>query len=145
MEAEVHGDSEKALHYVESEVESSLWGKVGSLSNASNAVPNFCAFALEDSFYLCDKFGELNIVLQLVGKENIISVFPSLVSLCGKLPSTSGLSTFQMPAASQAMNLAFMVSWAVAWAVIHCVASRMERHWNFWATSVQSSWHSATN
>ena len=69
---------------VESEVESSLQLKVGCLSDASNVVPNFRAFSLDDSFYLCDKFGELSIILKLVGKENVISVFPSLVGLCGK-------------------------------------------------------------
>ena len=85
-EAEVHGDSGKALHYVGSEAESSLWEKMGSLDNASNVVPYVHAFALEDSFHLCDKFGELGIILKLVGKGNVISVFPSLVSLHSKPP-----------------------------------------------------------
>ena len=84
MEAEVHRNSGKALHYVGSEVESSLQGKVGSLDYASNMVPNFHAFGLADSFYLCDKFGKLGFILKLVGEENVIGVFPSLVSLLGK-------------------------------------------------------------
>ena len=59
--------------------------------------------------------------------------------------STSGLSMFWKPAALWATCPAFMVSWAVAWAVICCVASRVEKHWNFWATSTWSSWHSMTS
>ena len=94
VKAEVHGDSWKALHYVDSKAESSLQGKVGSLSDASNTVPNFHAFALEDSFYLCDKFGKFSIILKLVGKENVISVFPSLVGLHSKLPLDSFVSVY---------------------------------------------------
>ena len=71
----------------------------------------------------------------------------SMESCCEILscPSTSALSMFQMPATPQAMHLAFMVLWAVAWAAVHCVALRVERCQNFWATSAQSSWHSVTN
>ena len=86
MEAEVHGNSGKALHYVESKAESSLRGRVSSLGYSSNMVPNFHAFGLEGSFYLCDKFSELSIILKPVGEENIIGVFPSLVGLCSKPP-----------------------------------------------------------
>ena len=70
---------------MESKAESSVQGKVGSLGYTSDAVPNFCAFGLEDSFYLCDKFSEVSIILKLVGEENIIGVFPSLVGLLSKL------------------------------------------------------------
>ena len=151
MEAEVHRYSGKALHYVESEVESSLQGKVGSLGYASNAVPNFHAFGLEDSFYLCDKFSKLHIILKLVREENIIGVFPSLVSLHSKLPPDPFTSTnirvehVLYAICLCAMHLALMVSWAEAWAAICCVASMVERCQNFWRTSAWSSWHSVTN
>ena len=79
MEAKVHRNSGKALHYVESEVESSLQGKVGSLT-----APNFHTLGLQDSFYLHNKFGKLGIILQLVGEENVIGVLPSLVGLHSK-------------------------------------------------------------
>ena len=83
-EAEVHRNSGKAPHYVESEAESSLWGKVGHLGYASDTAPDFHAFGLEGSFCLCNKFCELSIRPELVGEEDIIGVFPCLVGLRGK-------------------------------------------------------------
>ena len=85
-EVEVHRNGWKVPHYVESEAESSLWGKVGHLGYASDVAPNFHAFGLEGCFCLCDKFHKFSIVPELVGDEDVIGVFPCLIGLCGKPP-----------------------------------------------------------
>ena len=77
---------------MESEAESSLWGKVGCLGYVSDVAPNFHALDPEDSFCLCNKFHELSIIPELVGEEDVIGVFPCLIGLCGKTPPDSLMS-----------------------------------------------------
>ena len=62
-------------------MESSLRGKVGHLSYASDVAPNFHALGLEGSFFFCNKFCELSVIPELVVEEDIVGVFPCLISL----------------------------------------------------------------
>ena len=64
--------------------QSNLQGKVGHLSYASDAAPNFCALGPEDLLCLRDKFCGLSIVPELVGED--IGVLSCLIGLYSELP-----------------------------------------------------------